>query len=180
MGAIQVAAVIGDEPFERQIDFADQQTIAKLVDHASHAGDDIVHFGEVGGVERHDLLMGRLAGAVVRVRGIVGKGKVFDQMPDDIDAEAVDPLGQPKLEYVMHGVDDFAIPPVQIRLRREEGMVVILACLVVELPGVSSEFRQPIVGRTAVGRGVAPDVPISFRIVLEDLLAMNQGCWSDE
>src|SRR5271155_5666137 len=108
--------------------------------------------------------MGRLAGAVIRVRGIVWKGRVFDQMPDDVDAEAVDSLIQPKPEYVMHGVDDFAIAPVQIRLRGEERMIVILACLAVELPGASPEFRQPIVGRTAVGRGVAPDVPISFRI----------------
>ena len=38
----EVAAVIGDEPLERQIDLADQQPVAvELVQHLAHLGEHI-------------------------------------------------------------------------------------------------------------------------------------------
>ena len=45
MDALERFAVIGDEPFDRQIDFADQHAIVKFIDDPAQSGDDLMYFG---------------------------------------------------------------------------------------------------------------------------------------
>ena len=44
-------------------------------------------------------------------------------------------------------------------------MIVVLAGGGVVLPAAAPEIRTPVVGRTSIGRGVAPDVPVTPRTV---------------
>ena len=57
------------------------------------------------------------------------------------------------------------VAPVEVRLLLQEGVVVVLAGRLVPLPGRAAEIAEPVVGRPAVGRRIAPDVPVAFRIV---------------
>ena len=44
-------------------------------------------------------------------------------------------------------------------------MAVVLPCCLVEGPGSAAEAARPIVGRSAAGGRVAPQVPVAFRVV---------------
>ncbi len=82
-------------------------------------------------------------------------------MMNGIHAEAVHAALKPKPQDIKHGAPDGWIAPIQIRLPTEIGMVIILAGYLVEGPGRSTEFADPIVRRTAVGFRISPDVPVA-------------------
>ena len=52
MSARQVLAVTGRKPFERQIDLADQQASAALLEDGAHLRADLVNFGLIRVVDR--------------------------------------------------------------------------------------------------------------------------------
>jgi hypothetical protein len=96
-------------------------------------------------------------------------------MPDHVDTKAVDPLAQPEAKYLAHCFDDVGIAPVQVGLRVQEGVVVILPRRGIELPGAAAEFRQPVAGWPAIGGRIAPDVPVTLRIILRPA-AFDKPC----
>src|SRR5262245_66419426 len=92
--------------------------------------------------------------AETRIRRIVAKLSVLDQMPDDVDAEPVDATSKPEAHGVVDGRSDRGIAPVEIRLGGEKGMIVMLSACAVIFPSTAAEYRQPIVGRPAVRGGI--------------------------
>ena len=78
---------------------------------------------------------------------------VLDQVPDHVDAKAVDALAQPEPHHVVDRRAHRRIAPVQIRLLREEGVIVVLSRRCILFPGAAAEFRQPVVRRPAVRPG---------------------------
>ena len=66
--------------------------------------------------------MRRPALVIVRVGRVVAKLGVLDQMPDDVDTEAVDTLAEPEPHHVIDRLANFRIAPVQVRLLGQEGM----------------------------------------------------------
>ena len=94
----QIGAVIGDEPLDRQVDLADQHPVVVLVEHAAHAGDDVVHLRLVGRVDLQQALDLGPAGLVAGIRRVVAELGVLDQVPDDVDAEAVDAAVEPEAQ----------------------------------------------------------------------------------
>src|ERR1700731_2232488 len=79
-----------------------------------------------------------------------------------VDAEAVNTSCQPKAENVEHRCPHLRISPIQVRLLSEIGMIIVLAAGLVEGPSWSAEFADPIVGRSAVGPRIAPDIPVAL------------------
>src|SRR5260370_18871752 len=71
MRAREIPAVIGNETFERKIDFPDQYTAIEFIDHAPHLRDHVMDFRLIGGMQREDLLVGRPALANIRIRRTV-------------------------------------------------------------------------------------------------------------
>src|SRR3546814_1142081 len=57
------------------------------------------------------------------------------------------------------------IAPVKIRLLLQEGVVIILFGSLVPFPGRAAEIADPVIGRSAAGSRIAPDVPVATRIV---------------
>jgi len=74
----------------------------------------------------------------------------------------VDSALEPEAQYFSKGLAHLGVMPIQVRLLRQKSMVVVLACLVVPLPGAAAETTQPIVGRPAIWARIGPNVPISF------------------
>src|ERR1700676_2644872 len=82
MRASEFLAVIGNEAFERKIDFTDQNPRVEFVDHAAHLRDHVMDLSLIGGVQRQNLFMWRPALAIVWIWRIVTKLRILDQMPD--------------------------------------------------------------------------------------------------
>src|SRR4051795_3533866 len=163
MDAAEIASVVGDQTFDGQIDLPDQQSLRKFLDGTTQHCDDVVDLRQVRRIERDQRFMRRPALTVTRVRGIVAKPAVLDQMPDHVDTKTIDPLSHPEAKYLAHGFRDFGISPVQVGLRSQKRVVIILARSLVELPGAAAELGEPVVGSAASRGWVAPDVPISLR-----------------
>src|SRR3546814_15772548 len=47
----------------------------------------------------------------------------------------------------------------------QEGVVIILFSSLVPFPGRAAEIADPVIGRSAAGSRIAPDVPVATRIV---------------
>src|SRR5262245_869834 len=103
----------------------------------------------------------RVGRTEARIRWIVAKLIVFDQVPYDIDAEPIDPASKPKTHHLIDGRSDRWIAPVQIRLSGEKGVIVILSTCAVIFPGAAVESRQPIIG-WPIRNGIPPDVPVAL------------------
>ena len=56
------------------------------------------------------------------------------------------------------------LAPVEVRLRLQERVQIVLRGLGVPLPDAAAENADPVVGRRAVGPGVAPEVPVAARV----------------
>ena len=71
---------------------------------------------------------------------------------------------QPKANLSEHGINDFLIVPVQIRLAAQVMVKIILFATRIPLPRRATKNREPVIRRGAVGIGVGPDIPIGLRI----------------
>src|SRR5689334_4265907 len=141
MQPAQVTTVVLDQPFNRQIDFPDEQAVLELLGHAPHFGNNGMHLRPVCGVEREQRMMWRVIRPELWIGWIVAKRLVFDEMPNDIDAKTVNPASQPEAHHSIDGGADLRIAPVQVGLLGQECMIVILSrCLIVG-PGASTELR---------------------------------------
>jgi hypothetical protein len=72
--------------------------------------------------------------------GVIAEFSVLDQMPDYVDPKAIDALAEPKPHHVVDRFAHLGIAPVQVGLRSEEGMVIILARCLFILPSSAAEF----------------------------------------
>ncbi len=104
MDAVALSAVVRDHSLERQIDFADHHPLAVFVEHSAHAADDVVDFRPVGVVGGQQLAVRRLSGLVSRVRQVIAKLVVLDDVPDHVDAKPIDAAIEPEPQHVEHGL----------------------------------------------------------------------------
>jgi hypothetical protein len=84
---------------------------------------------------------------------------------DRIEPEAVDAPVQPEAQPVEHRAPHVRVVEVEVGLRGQEVVQVILAPARFPLPGHAAEDRQPVVRWRAVVARVGPDVPVGARIV---------------
>ena len=176
----EVGAVVGDEALDRQVDLADQHAIVELVDHAAQPGDHLVHLGLVGGVARQHALVRRPARRERRIGRVVAELGVLDQVPDHVDAEAVDAAVEPEAQHVVHRGADLGVAPVEVGLLGQERVIVVLAgrrhraarrCRRTRTASCWAA-RRPAPGRARCTSRAAG----SSR---ERRLSANQGCWSE-
>src|SRR5271155_185546 len=99
-----------------------------------------------------------------RIGRIVAKRRILDEMPHHIDPKSVDSAPQPETQGLMHRGAHVSISPIQIRLLRKIGVVVILACAFIPCPGATTKVADPIIRRTTALSRIPPDIPIAFWI----------------
>ncbi len=119
----------------------------------------------VGGIQRQQSLVRLPPGYKIRIGRVVAIKFVLDEMPHHVDAKTVDTAPQPEPHHVRDRPAHLRVAPVQVRLLAQERMVIILATLVIELPGTAAELGDPVGRRPAVRTAITPDVPIAFRII---------------
>jgi len=114
--------------------------------------------GVVGAEAAADTLCRRL-GRVVAQQPVV-KTEV-----DGVQAQAIDTAIQPETHHIQYRGTHVGIVEVEIGLRGQKIVQVILAAARLPLPRDTPEYGQPVVGRAAIGLGIGPHVPVGFRIV---------------
>ena len=158
-------AVVGDQALVGQVDLADQHPVAELVEDRAHLGHDVHRLGAVGRVGgQQPEGRPRAIGRPVGVRRVVAQLVVLDEVPHDVDAEPVHAAIQPESQDVVHLGPHVRVAPVEVGLLLEERVIVELARGLVPLPGRAAEHAQPVVGRAAARRGIAPQVPVASRV----------------
>ena len=165
MRAGKILAVIGDQPLERQIDFADQNPVVEFIDHPAHFRDHVLHLRLIRGVARQQAFVRRPMGAKTGIGRVVAKLLVLDQVPDHVDAKAVNALAEPEAHDIVDRRAHLWVAPVEVGLLRQEGMIIILLRVRVILPRAAAEFRHPVIRRAAVGPRIAPQIPVALRII---------------
>src|SRR5262249_45074140 len=123
---------------------------------------DFLDLGTVSRVQREiavDRVVTRLP---CGIEWVVTEELVLDQQPQDIDAETIDAPLEPEAQDGMHCLADVGVAPVEIRLRAQERMEIVLTGVGIELPAAAAEMAQPVVRRTAVGGRIAPQIPVAL------------------
>ena len=151
-------------------DLAHRRGAGIFVEQRAHAGEEIEILGprlvvdvvlrrvrihvavEMG--EAHALRHGR----------IVAKLGVVEVEVHGVEPEAVDAPLQPEAHDVQHRVLNRRVVEVQVGLRGEEVVQVVLRAAGVPFPGRAAEDGVPVVGRRAVGLRVGPDIPVGLGV----------------
>src|SRR5262249_18508077 len=101
--------------------------------------DDVVHLRPIGRVQGNQAMVRQVGRAETRIRRIVAKLSVLDQMPDDVDAKSVDAALKPETHCLVDGRSYSRIAPVEIRLGGEKGMILIVSGCAVIFPRPAAE-----------------------------------------
>src|SRR5713226_471283 len=88
---------------------------------------------------------GWIARLPIGIHWIVAHLFIFDQHPEDIDAETIDATLQPEAQDIVHGLTHVGIAPVQIGLLHIKHVQVVLPCLLIELPGRPAKETGPVI-----------------------------------
>jgi len=100
-----------------------------------------------------------------RLGRVVAQQAVVKTEVDGIQAQPINATIQPEAHDIEHRSAYFRVVKVQVRLRSQKVVQVILATTRFPLPGDTTENRQPVVRRAAVGLGVGPDIPVGLGVV---------------
>jgi hypothetical protein len=92
---------------------------------------------------------------------VVAEKSVLDHDLGHVDAEAGHAACEPEAQGLVEGRPHLVVPPVEVRLLRQELAQVELAARLVPRPRRTAEEREPVVRRPAVGPGLGPDVPVT-------------------
>ncbi|MGZ2484766.1 hypothetical protein ACVITL_003289 [Rhizobium pisi] len=98
------------------------------------------------------------------MRRIASELLVAEIIVDRIQPEAVDAAVEPELHRLEHRILHFPAMEIEIRLRGQEIVLVILAAYAVPFPAGTAEDRQPVVRRCTIRLRVGPDIPVRFWI----------------
>ena len=115
----------------------------------------------VGAAHRQQRVVLRQAVVELGVRRVVAELGVLVHLAQRVDAEAVDAAVEPEAQHGEHRLAHRRVAPVEVGLLAQVGVRVVLAALGVEGPGGTAEHAQPVVGRAAVRRRVAPEVVVA-------------------
>ena len=145
--------VLHDPAQVHQVDLADEHPVVILVDDGPDPAQPIVDGGPVL--------------VVAQARLVVTKFRILGDLVDDVDAEAVSAPVEPEAQDVVHRRLHFRVVPVEVGLMWRERVQVVLPGRLVERPRGADrgEGRLPVVRRPAVGRGIAPHVPVTLGAV---------------
>src|SRR5450759_475254 len=100
-----------------------------------------------------------------RIGRVVAKFRILDQMPEYIDAKAIDTFLKPEPHDIVDRLTHCWIAPIQIGLLGEEGVTIILLRAGVIFPSAATKFRHPVVRGSTVSARLAPEIPVAFLII---------------
>ena len=95
---------------------------------------------------------------------IVAQLRVVHREIRRIDAETVDAAFEPETHYVEHRILHRGVVHVELRLRTEKIVQIVLAAACVPGPGGAAEDGLPVRRRRPIGLGIGPHVPVLLRV----------------
>ena len=135
-----------------------------MIQNGTHLSHDLVYTRQVFSVASYLLGVGGITRFPLRIHWVITELLIFEQHPEDVDAEAIDATVQPEAQDIIHSLAHPGIAPIQIGLFHIEQVQVVLPGGFIELPGRTAKPARPVIGGTATGGRVAPDVPVAFLV----------------
>ncbi len=132
---------------------ADGHQMTRREDIAAHLLQELMHPRAVG-----------VEAATIPVR-IAGKGLIFRDQVDHVEAQAVDAAVGPEFADLFQLGAHRRVLPVEIRLLNSEQVQIILTAVGMPLPGVAAKLGAPVV-RQGVRFAVAPDIELTVGALL--------------
>jgi hypothetical protein len=157
--------VVLDQALDREVNLADHHALVIAFEHFAHLRHDFMDLRAIGAVALQELAVLRIPGPIAGIRRVVAELVVLDEMPQDVNPESIDTAIEPEADHVVHRFAHFTVPPVQVRLRFQEGVEIVLPGALVPFPRAAAEDGKPVVRRAAIGFGIAPDVPVPARVI---------------
>ena len=160
---VVAAAVVRDQLVEvEHVRLPHQRPLRLLrVRQLAPAAQHVVHLRPVHREHAPEAELLHLRVVVLGHGGVVAQLAVLDDRVADVDPPAGDAARVPEAQDLVERVAHLVVPPVEVRLARQEVVQVVLAGRLVQLPGRAAEVRQPVVRRPAVRRRVGPDVEVA-------------------
>jgi hypothetical protein len=174
MHFVEGGAVIAHQLAIGQIDFAHHHAVAVLVEKGAHLADDVVHLRLILRVDVLEPVV-RIDAIPIRIDWLVTQAGILDHQPDHIDAEAINAAIEPEAHLVEHCRQHFWVAVVEFGLLLDELMQIVLTGLFVKSPCRAAKETCPVIGRAAVGRRVAPDVPVALRVIAAAAALLKPG-----
>ncbi|MNX95020.1 hypothetical protein D3C86_1272730 [compost metagenome] len=101
---------------------------------------------------------------LVEKRRVVAQKLVVEIVVDGIEPETVHAAIQPEAHGFEKSILNLGIVKIQVRLRGEEAVHVILLAHAVPFPGRSAEHGKPVCRRRAIRLGIGPDIPVGLAV----------------
>src|SRR6266511_1997666 len=114
--------------------------VRRCTTSSPHLGDEVVHLRTIDRVKRDQAMVRRVGRAEARIRRIVAKLPVLNQVPHGVDAESIDPAPKPVTHHLVDGRPDGRVAPVEIWLSGEKGVIVKLSACAIIFPGAAAEY----------------------------------------
>src|SRR5579859_1283395 len=99
-----------------------------------------------------------------RIQWIITKVLILEQHLQGVNAEAINATVKPEAHHAIHLLAHPRIAPVEIRLFHIIDVQVVLPAAFIELPSRPIKPAGPVIRRTTIGGGVAPDIPIALLV----------------
>src|SRR5439155_22274918 len=122
---VKLLTIVVHQANKRQIDLADQHALSIVVHHGTHLPHDLVYTRLVFGKPSELTSIGKIAWLPIRIHGIIAKLLIFEQQPDHIHTEAIDPSLKPEAQDMIHRLADLLIVPIHVRLFHVEQLQVV-------------------------------------------------------
>src|SRR5258708_1631822 len=164
MNLIELLAVLLVPTLHWQIEFADEHALAIAIHDGTHLSHDLVYARLVSRVAAQPAISGWITWLPLRIHRVIAELLILEQTRECVNAEAIDPSVQPEAQDIIHRLAHLLIAPIQIRLFHIEQVQVILPGVFIELPGRLAKPAHPVIGGTAIGGWVSPDVPGAFLV----------------
>src|SRR4051812_35760075 len=136
----------------------------KLIHHAAEFFQAGHRLRSVIRKDAPESLRRRRAALDLGIRGVIAQQRIFNQDGAGIHAETIHSTLHPEAQHLRHGHAHLRISPIQVRLLREEGVVIVLARPMVPLPSAAAETTEPVVRRASIRCWVGPYEPVTLVI----------------
>src|SRR5207237_6154349 len=111
---------------KRHIDLTDEHSLAIVIQSGTHLSHDLVYTRQVFSVASYLTGVGGITWLPLRIHWVITELLIFEQHPEDVDAEAINATVQPEAQDIIHSLAHLGIAPIQICLFHIELVQVVL------------------------------------------------------
>src|SRR5205807_7001872 len=99
---VELIAVVRHQAGKRKIDLTDEHSLTIVIQNGAHLSHDLVYTRKVFCVASYLSGVGGITRLPLRIHWVITELLIFEQHPEDVDAEAIDATVQPDAQDIIH------------------------------------------------------------------------------